>query len=206
YVFPGGRVDPSDRNISATGSQLPDDQRDKLLLEMRPPAEAERAHALAIAAVRETFEEAGLVFGTPKPSTDERGDNDDAEQAVPPIWRSFGRVALRPDLSLLTYFARAITPPGQKRRYDTRFFCAPREDVLAETGVTDGELSKLNWYPLRELDALNLAPITKAILGEFKHAWLSGSLEIGCPRVPFYYQSAGVFRRDILSLSVYSRE
>jgi 8-oxo-dGTP pyrophosphatase MutT (NUDIX family) len=193
YVFPGGRVDPGDRTVSAEGAGLEARQAEKLLLEMAPPVEAARAQGLAIAAVRETFEEAGLVFGHGR--RDETAPQVDTEHGV---WGAFARHAAQPDLQQLVYFARAITPPGQKRRYDTRFFCAPRSAVLAETGVTDGELSKLDWYPLPELEALNLAPITKAILGEFKHARLTGALEQGCPDVPFYYQSAGIFRRDIL--------
>lgn len=192
YVFPGGRVDPDDASVGAADSPLRSAEVEKLLLRVPGRVEPARAHALAIAAVRETFEEAGLVFGSGIP---------DHAAAISPQdkWSSFARHANAPALSELTYFARAITPPGQKRRYDTRFFCVARTSAMAETGETDGELSNLAWYPLRELEALNLAPITQAILGEFKDAFVGGALDKGCPTVPFYYQDDGIFRRDILS-------
>ena len=58
YVFPGGRVDPADARVPvATGLRPEIDER------LRRAATAQRARALAIAAVRETFEETGLIIG-----------------------------------------------------------------------------------------------------------------------------------------------
>ena len=71
---------------------------------MRGKPTETRARGLAYAAVRETWEEAGLLFG--------RGKLDDA-----------------PDLSGLTLFMRAITPPGRTRRYDSRFFVADADHL-----------------------------------------------------------------------------
>ena len=64
YVFPGGRVDPADKHIAVEDDLKPGDLK-KLMVAMKGPASETRARALALAAVRETFEEAGLLIGTP---------------------------------------------------------------------------------------------------------------------------------------------
>ena len=70
-----------------------------------------KARALALAAVRETFEETGLLLG-------KRVD------AVPPVpegpWQSFAEAGVLPDLSQLHFIVRAITPPRRPRRFDAR--------------------------------------------------------------------------------------
>lgn len=72
-----------------------------------------RARALALAAIRETFEEAGLLVGRRVafvPRTRARG------------WAAFLAHGVVPALDALEYVARVITPPGNPRRFDTRFF------------------------------------------------------------------------------------
>ena len=64
YVFPGGRVDPADRHVAVEQDLEPGDLK-KLLVAMKGTASEARARALALAAVRETFEEAGLLIGAP---------------------------------------------------------------------------------------------------------------------------------------------
>src|SRR5215831_13431116 len=64
YVFPGGRVDPSDKQVTVAEDLRPSDL-EKLLVAMKGTPSVARARALALAAVRETFEEAGLLIGTP---------------------------------------------------------------------------------------------------------------------------------------------
>ena len=99
----------------------------------RPP------RAFALAAVRETREEAGLVLG------DERG----------------------PDLSKLAFVARAITPPYRPRRFDARFFLADAEAVLAHDEPQAGEeLLHTKWFSLEEAMALDLPSITRFVLKE----------------------------------------
>ena len=67
YVFPGGRVDPSDRHIPVEHDLEPGNIRN-LMVAMKGNRSPGRARALALAAVRETFEEAGLLIGTPAPA------------------------------------------------------------------------------------------------------------------------------------------
>ena len=64
YVFPGGRVDPADKQIDVEEDLRPRDL-EKLMVAMKGTPSQARARALALAAVRETFEEAGLLIGTP---------------------------------------------------------------------------------------------------------------------------------------------
>src|SRR5262247_811634 len=67
YVFPGGRVDAADRQVAIADDLGPGELR-KLMVAMKGTPSAARARALALAAVRETFEEAGLIIGAPLPA------------------------------------------------------------------------------------------------------------------------------------------
>src|SRR6202035_5410908 len=62
FVFPGGRIEPSDRRMRVAGA-LPALVEQKLLLRVARPSSGQ-ARALALAAIRETFEETGLLVGT----------------------------------------------------------------------------------------------------------------------------------------------
>ena len=64
YVFPGGRVDPADKQIVVEEDLRPRDL-EKLMVAMKGTPSVARARALALAAVRETCEEAGLLIGRP---------------------------------------------------------------------------------------------------------------------------------------------
>jgi len=151
WVFPGGRIDRSDFTAAATGDLSSDVAR---RLENELPAR--RARALALTAVRETFEETGLILGRSAPSTSVAGP-----------WREYRQAGALPDLSVLTYVARAITPPGRTRRFDARFFMAPAEALLTpEPTAGSGELDEIAWLPLDQARALDLPAITRFVLGE----------------------------------------
>lgn len=135
YVFPGGAVDPADAEV-AVAQRCPD----------LDDVEASRRLGLAVgglafwvAAIRESFEEAGVLLARHAdgrrldlsgPGTAERfaGHRDDVDNER----RTIAEVAVQEDLHLdvgqLHYFSRWITPLGAHRRYDTRFFvCAAPE-------------------------------------------------------------------------------
>jgi len=151
WVFPGGRIDPSDFRAASTGDLNPDTAR-RLGMEMP----AARARALALTAVRETFEETGLVLGRPAP-----------EASVAGAWREYRQAGALPDLSALTYIARAITPPGRTRRFDARFFTAPIEALRdPDRIIGSGELDEIAWLPIEEAMTLELPSITRFVLGE----------------------------------------
>ncbi len=189
FVFPGGRVDRADARAPSADELRPGEAA-KLLLEMRGEPSSGRPRALALAAVRETFEETGLLVGA-------RQVTERLPDAGP--WRDFLGHGITPRLSSLTYFARAITPPGRPRRYDTRFFCAEASQIAHRIEVTDGELSSLDWFTLDDMRALDLPGITRVVIED-----LVDRLRVGLPGppdtpVPFYFHKGGTFERIMLS-------
>lgn len=151
WVFPGGRIDRSDFTAAAA-NDLPAADMARLTREVP----ARRARALALAAVRETFEETGLLLAAPAPAASVAGP-----------WREFRAVGALPDLAALSYVARAITPPGRSRRFDARFFMADVQALLhPEPTAGSGELDEIAWLPLAETRPLDLPAITRFVLGE----------------------------------------
>ena len=151
WVFPGGRIDRAD--FTAAAATEPDGPTRARLEAELPPR---RARALCLTAVRETFEETGLVLGRPAPSASVAGP-----------WREFRQAGALPDLAALSYIARAITPPGRTRRFDARFFMADAPALLApEPTAGSGELDEIAWLPLEDARALDLPAITRFVLGE----------------------------------------
>ena len=158
FVFPGGALEPSDAEIALGGDLGPDCAR-RLALETG----RDLGRALALSAVRETFEETGLALGAPH-----REATAAAPQA-PTGWRAFLGRGLAPALDRLSFVFRAITPPTRPLRFDARFFLA---DVSAVVGDPDdfsgaeAELSRLGWLTLAEARSLDLPFITTVVLGE----------------------------------------
>lgn len=151
WVFPGGRVERADPS-AAFASDLADADAIRLTREVSP----RRARALALAAVRETFEETGLLLAEPAPPASVAGP-----------WREFRAVGALPDLAALRYIARAVTPPGRSRRFDARFFMADASALLhPEPTAGSGELDEIAWLPLDEARAVDLPAITRFVLGE----------------------------------------
>ncbi|MGI9477563.1 MAG: NUDIX hydrolase, partial [Hyphomicrobiaceae bacterium] len=120
-------------------------------------------------------------------------------QATPAGWQPFFAEGFQPALADLSLFARAITPPGRPRRYDTRFFCASIDAVAAQTGQFDDELSDITWYSISETEELDLPPITRVIIEDLGDRLKAGPLGPMAAPVPFYHQRNGTFRRDLLS-------
>ena len=188
YVFPGGRVDPADKHIAVENDLKPGDLK-KLMVAMKGAASETRARALALAAVRETFEEAGLLIGTPLGAA-----------AVPkaPTWQDFFATGYRPALARLTFFARAITPPGRPRRFDSRFFCVPAEAIVHRVKIGEGELSDLEWHSIAQARSLELPNITRVVLEDLGERIAAGALHSSDLPVPFYHRRNGSFRRDLI--------
>ncbi len=143
-VFPGGRVDPDDHRQPAI-RELPPATRGMLERRATPP----RARAIGIAAVRELFEETGLVLG------ERRGDD------------------VAADLGALQYVCRAVTPGGRPIRFNARFLCAPAEAVHGEIAGS-GELERLGWFTPEQAHRHRVADITGKVLVEFLD-WLEMS-------------------------------
>jgi 8-oxo-dGTP pyrophosphatase MutT (NUDIX family) len=187
YVFPGGRVDPADRHIAVEDDLAPGNI-ENLMVAMKGNRSPARARALALAAVRETFEEAGLLIGVPGAP---------ASQPRAQAWQRFFSHGYRPALTPLTFFARAITPPGRSRRYDTRFFCVVAEAIVHKV-ATDGELSDLEWLSIEQARALDLPNITRVVLEDLGERIAAGALQKCDVPVPFYHRRNGNFHRDLI--------
>lgn len=153
YVFPGGRVDPADaRAARAT------DLRPEVLAKLALGATPARARGLALAAVRETFEEAGLLVGQ---RVTRRARSKTAS------WSKFFANGIVPALHGLDYIARAITPPGNPRRFDTRFFLADASHAHSPDALAgSGELLDLRWVPLSRVRELALPEATLMVIVE----------------------------------------
>lgn len=190
FVFPGGRIEAGDRSMAVAGALHPRAEQALMTRVVRPSAL--RSRALALAAIRETFEETGLLLGTKdygSPETTPEGTT----------WAAFGEQGVFPDLETLHFVGRAITPPGRVKRFDTRFFAVDRTAIADEVaGVVgpDSELVELTWVTIDKARALDLPPITAVILSELE-ARIAAGFGHELP-VPFFYQKRGLFVRELL--------
>jgi 8-oxo-dGTP pyrophosphatase MutT (NUDIX family) len=177
FVFPGGAVDPDDLALAAEGLPEPVTAR-RLAVETVP----EVARALPLAAVRELWEETGLMLGRPDPAA--------AARVVPPSWRGFHAAGLVPNVAALRLVFRAVTPPGRPRRFDARFFLAEARDLAAEDLVPSGEeLGHLAWLDLAAARDLELPFVTEVVLGELEELLAGPELDARRP-VPYFWQGA----------------
>jgi 8-oxo-dGTP pyrophosphatase MutT (NUDIX family) len=190
FVFPGGAVDEADARVRPAADLEPRTLA-KLMLRMRGRPSARRARALAMAAVRETFEETGLILGR------------QARSPASPsgAWQPFLDLGFAPDLSQLAFVARAITPPGRTRRYDSRFFLADAgllANLDAPARRANDELLAPHWFSFNEALALDLPSITREILNAVRNSLRAdGTLRPDCP-ITFGYAKGKSWCRDEL--------
>lgn len=153
FVFPGGAVDAGDRDVALSGR--PDAT---CLRRLAMEAEADLVPALLASAIREVWEETGLILGRRA-----------AWEAPNPDWKSFSEAGFAPSAEGLSYVFRAITPPGRPRRFDARFFLVPASAVQGDaedfTHACD-ELRHLQWIPLARARDFDLPFITEVVLAE----------------------------------------
>lgn len=186
FVFPGGRIEPGDGRI-ASASELDPVTAEKLAACLRRPSKA-GARAIALAAVRETFEETGLALGA----------RENAGKPMPAgVWSDFASHGVTPSLEHIHFVGRAITPPRNKLRFDAHFLAA---DATAIAHRVDGvvspnsELVELVWVPVREALNMGLVAITRVILRELENRVAQG-FGRDLP-VPFYQFTRTGWRRD----------
>jgi 8-oxo-dGTP pyrophosphatase MutT (NUDIX family) len=206
YVFPGGSVDTrdADETIAWAG---PGPADFGALLDVPP----DRARALVCAAVRETFEESGVLLAGPAEPSPSGLVRDSAALAADrhalltgstSLGEVLGRRGLVLRADLLTPWARWITPEASPRRFDTWFFAAalpPGQTATASPeGFGDhadpGESESGTWLrPAAALEAaqagrITLLPPTAVTLGELAgHRDVTGILarrRVIAPRLP----------------------
>jgi 8-oxo-dGTP pyrophosphatase MutT (NUDIX family) len=187
FVFPGGRVDREDAYVPVAG-QLDPQVEARLMTRLRRPSRI-RARVLAVAAIREAYEETGLLLGNRVASTPK----------FPAGWRAFAEARVQPSLDELHFIARAITPPRRPRRFDTRFFAADARAIADRVeGIIgpDAELVELVWVPIAAAKKLDLPTITEVVLRE-----LEARMEAGFGHelpVPYYRMVNRRFIRELL--------
>jgi 8-oxo-dGTP pyrophosphatase MutT (NUDIX family) len=188
FVFPGGRIEASDRTM-ATVSALHKRDVERLMRLVKWPSAA-KAASFALAAVRETYEETGLMLGVRR----------DGPIITPPgAWEAFAKAGVVPDLGAIHFIARAITPPKRPLRFDSRFFAA---DVSAVIHRADGfvgpdaELVELVWLPITEARRLDMPGITAIVLEELQDRIATG-MSYDHP-APLYRMLNKRFVREVL--------
>jgi 8-oxo-dGTP pyrophosphatase MutT (NUDIX family) len=175
-VFPGGSVDARDAEpgIAETGWAGPAPAEVGHLLGVP----AERARALVCAAVRETFEESGVLLAGPSPtelvpdSADLARDRRALLDGSLSLSELLGRRGLLLRADLLTPWARWITPEISPRRFDTWFFAAalpagqlaglaPADQPAGRAATGPGESDSGTWWrPAAALEAARAGQIT----------------------------------------------
>ena len=135
-VFPGGRVDDADADLPfVAGSDAAAAER----FDCTPA----QARAVVGAAVREVFEETGVLLTVPV--FDLSGARSDVEAGRVSFGELLRSNALRIDAAALRPWSRWVTPRGEVRRYDTRFFVAELPDDTQPQDVTS-ESSSAAWF------------------------------------------------------------
>jgi len=150
FAFPGGAVDPGDGDIDLTC----DAAAERRLSTPDGPA----PRAFLAAAIRELWEETGLVLGRAAEWPD-----------APDDWRGFAATGHRPDAAALRFVFRAVTPPGRPRRFDARFFVAEATALSTDPddfAAASGELEHLAWVPLTGTGALAMPFVSRLALAE----------------------------------------
>ena len=142
YVFPGGAIDPPDRIAWSVEAET----------ETLGPKLARSARA----AMRETWEEAGVLIGRP-------GDWPSVPSAKAPIEQAYLERGLVAAMDLLTYGGRAITPSHSFRRFNTRFFLGDGNDVHGEP-VASEELEDVGWHPVGHEAFASFRDVTRFML------------------------------------------
>lgn len=153
WVFPGGRVERADA-LAPARTELTQDVQTRLAAGnvRRKP------RGFALAAVRETFEETGLIIG-------KQGS---PISSAPAGWAEYCEHNAAAELDKLDFVCRAITPPHRARRFDARFFFAYAEDVLLDDRPhrSSGEILHIEWFTLEEAEGLDLPTVTRIVIGE----------------------------------------
>jgi 8-oxo-dGTP pyrophosphatase MutT (NUDIX family) len=179
FVFPGGRLDPAD---SAVRAATPLDA--EAVARMGVRGNVALAEALALAAVRETFEETGLLLA-------EVGD---IGEVAHPEWAHWKSRDLAPGLHRLRYFGRAITSPTSPIRFHARFFVARAEEFKGKIAGS-GELSELGFYPATEVLAnMPVVDVTEYMLNRVI-AYAADPLRFEMRTPIFSYRDDGPFVR-----------
>ena len=181
FVFPGGRLDLVDQRLQVRG-ELHSAVLTRLRKATRKEVTDRKLRGLALAAIRETFEETGLIIGR---QTLARC------RTRHPIWLQYFHHGVEPPLESLDFIARAITPAYRTRRFDTRFFMVHDEFIYGDpehVAEASGELNEIHWLTFAKARELDLPAVTRwaiDIVEERLHFSREAQLEQAAPFVRF---------------------
>ena len=150
YVFPGGRVDRADSYADYAGELSP---RTARILEAA--FTPRKARAVALASIRETYEETSLFLGAKEPTI--RNINN-------PSYDAFRQAGLKPDLSGIEVFGRAVTPPHRHKRFDAWFFVKHLDTPNLPAISESAELQNVGWFTFKQIEKLELQRATEMML------------------------------------------
>lgn len=161
WVFPGGTVDPEDRDAALP--VLCDGPAPEAWARRLGVDDPTEAFAYVVAAVREAFEETGILLARADVGADPRRDAAEARHAVVAHRDALlaGRTSLREIAAVhalryamdeIIYVAHWITPEPEPRRYDTRFFLAPLP-AGQECTLHEPELVEARWLTAADATA-----------------------------------------------------
>lgn len=157
FVFPGGRLDVIDQRLNVPGDLSPP-VLGRLRKATRKDVTDRKLRGLALAAIRETFEETGIIVGRA------------ATRCITtknPVWRDYLRHGVEPPLEHMDFVARAITPPYRTRRFDTRFFLVHERFIQnnpEQVSEISGELNEVHWLTIDQARELDLPAITRWVI------------------------------------------
>jgi 8-oxo-dGTP pyrophosphatase MutT (NUDIX family) len=155
WVFPGGVVDKTDHTISINTSL-----NKNIIKRLAVSNNARTAKALAVASIRETVEETGLILGKKCENTTkvDYGEDNNGISIM-------SKLGLEPDLSKLFYLGRAITPTFSPIRFHARFFIADAKHLTGKIQTTN-ELVEIEWVSLEKATKLPMADVTEFMINE----------------------------------------
>jgi 8-oxo-dGTP pyrophosphatase MutT (NUDIX family) len=180
FVFPGGALDKTDADVP-----LATPLSDQCMQRLRKNADPALAEPLVLAAIREVWEETGLLLGEASDSARADAPN------MPEDWRTFFEHGVRPSGAGMRFVFRAVTPPGRPRRFDARFFVVDADRVASDLDNFDQaceELSHLHWIPLAEARGLDMPFITEVVLAEIEADLREPER---AARVPYFFNAQG---------------
>jgi len=180
FVFPGGALDDDDFKVP-----LADPLPAQCMTRLRMHADPTLAKPLVLAAIREVWEETGLMLGRPAPDAARMADD------MPAQWQGFFRRGLLPSGAGMRFVFRAVTPPGRPRRFDARFFLVDADRINGDAddfSQACDELSHLQWIPLDAARDFDLPFITEVVLAEVQASLRDPDRNA---RVPFFFNEDG---------------
>jgi 8-oxo-dGTP pyrophosphatase MutT (NUDIX family) len=176
YVFPGGTLEPIDNKLRPAMPFKMDGLADSV---------TPKIHGLAHAAIRESWEETGLLLG-------QKGE---LARTSHPTWEQCRSKGMVPAPHHLRYLGRAITPATSPTRFHARFFVAPFEHFSGSL-IDEGELLDLRWVSIGQQNDLPMFDVTEFMLEELQR-FLMGK-RTGTPLMS-YRQNRTLIRYEPLS-------